>query len=211
MRDGTVDITQNLTMEHEAAAKALRLPLGNGGAFTSIFLSIMDLLKRWPASPMRREVLVVSDGIDRFGGNGPANPYVDETIEMAQKEGVIYSIYANGVGPYARSFWLQNWGQNYLSKVSEETGGQFFFLGYETPVSFAPYLEDLARKLNHQFLLVFLPKPVKKSGLESVRVRTEIRGAQLMAATRVYVPASRGEQEGRVCGLAHSRIWSQFP
>ena len=29
MRDGTVDITQNLTTEHDLAAKALRLPMGN--------------------------------------------------------------------------------------------------------------------------------------------------------------------------------------
>jgi hypothetical protein len=191
MRDGGVDIAQNLTIEHAAAAKALRLPMANGGAFSSIYLSITDLIKRWPESPMRRELLVISDGIDRFGGSGPANPYVDQAIEAAQKAGVIvYSIYASGPGHYSRNFWRLNWGQNYLSQVAEETGGEAFYLGFETPVSFAPYLEELMRRLNHQYLLVFLAKPVKKSGLERVKVRTEIPGVELVAATRVWVPAS---------------------
>jgi hypothetical protein len=191
MRDGGVDIAQNLTSEHAAAAKALRLPMANGGAFSSIYLSITDLIKRWPESPMRRELLVISDGIDRFGGSGPANPYVDQAIEAAQKAGVIvYSIYASGPGHYARNFWRLNWGQNYLSEVAEQTGGEAFYLGFETPVSFAPYLEELMRRLNHQYLLAFLAKPVKKSGLEPVKVRTEIPGVELVAASRVWVPAS---------------------
>lgn len=191
LRDGTVDITQEPTIEHAGAAQSLRLPLGNGGAFSSIYLSISDLIKRWPPSPMRREILVISDGIDRFGGPGPANPYVDTVIEDAQKTGVIiHAIYANGAGHYSRNFWLMNWGQNYLSEIAEETGGESYMLGYQTAVSFAPYLQDLMRRLNHQYLLVFSPKPVKKAGLERVRVKTEIKSVELIAASRAYIPAS---------------------
>src|ERR1700719_2204950 len=60
MRDGTVDITQNLTTEHNLAAKALRLPMGNLGAFASIYLSIHDVIKRWPETPVRRVMVVIS-------------------------------------------------------------------------------------------------------------------------------------------------------
>lgn len=63
-------------------------------------------------------------------------------------------------------------------------------LGYQTAVSFAPYLQDLMRRLNHQYLLVFIPKSVKKAGLERVRVKTEIKSVELIAASRAYVPAS---------------------
>jgi hypothetical protein len=39
------------------------------------------------------QFLMISDGIDRFGGGGPSNPYVDSAIEEAQRAGVIiYSI-----------------------------------------------------------------------------------------------------------------------
>lgn len=190
MRDGTVDIVQNLTTDHAQAAKSLRLPLGNAGAMASPYLSIGDLIKRWPESKVRREMLVVSDGIDRFGGVGPANPYVDTAIEQAQRAGIIlYAIYATGVGHFGHTFWRFNWGQNYLSQMASETGGEAYFLGFETPVSFAPYLEDLTRKLNHQYLLVFLARPQKKAGLQKVKVRTEVSNAELIAADKVWVPA----------------------
>src|SRR5712672_1479197 len=85
MRDGTVDTVQNFTDDHTQAAKALRLPMGNVGAFASPYLSISDLIKRWPESSVRHEILMITDGIDRFGDVGPSNPYVDTAIEQAQK------------------------------------------------------------------------------------------------------------------------------
>jgi hypothetical protein len=172
------------------AAKALWLPLGNVGAFASPYLSLSDLIKRWPESPLRHEVLMITDGIDRFGGVGPANPYVDTAIEQAQKAGVlVHSIFATGVGHFGRMRWPITWGQNYLSEIATETGGQACFMGYETPVSFAPYLEDLSPRLNHQYLLGFLAKPEKKTGLQRVRVGTEVPNVELVVATKVYVPA----------------------
>jgi len=189
MRDGTVDILQNLTGDHALAAKALRLPLGTAGALASPYLSIGDLIKRWPESPVRREILMVSDGIDRFGGVGPTNPYVDTAIEQAQRAGVIiYAIYATGIGHFGHTYWRFFWGQNYLSKVTTETGGEAYFLGYDTPVSFSPYLDDLTRRLTHQYLLTFLAKPGKKPGLQPVKIRTEVPNAELVAADMVYVP-----------------------
>ena len=191
MRDGGVDTVQNFTTDHVQAVKALRLPLGTTAAFASPWLSVGDLISRWPESPMRREILMITDGIDRFGGVGPANPYVDTAIELAQKAGlIIHAIFATGVGHYGRMFWPINWGQNYLSQVASETGGEAYFLGFETPVSFAPYLEDLNRRLNHQYLLVFLAKPGKKSELQPVRPRTEVPNAELVAASKVWVPAA---------------------
>ena len=63
MRNGTVFTVQNLTKDHAAAAKALRLPLGGAGS-TSPYLSISDLMKKWPVSENRREILMITSGID---------------------------------------------------------------------------------------------------------------------------------------------------
>ncbi len=190
MRNGIADILQNPTNDHAQAAKALRLPLGDEGASGSPYFSVLDLFKRWPEGPVRREILMVSDGIDRFGGGGPSNPYVDSAIEEAQRAGVIiYSIYAPGVGHYGHSFWRMNWGQNYLSQISDETGGESYYLGFGAPVSFAPYLEDLSHRLTRQYLLTFLAKPERKAGFQHFKLRTEVPNAELVAADRVYVPA----------------------
>jgi len=47
----------------------------------------------------------------------------------------------------------------------------------------------LSRRLNHQYLLAFLAKPEKKPGLQRVRVKTEVKNVELVAATKVFVPA----------------------
>jgi hypothetical protein len=191
MRNGTVDVVQNLTEDHTKAAKSLRLPFGDAGVNASPYFSVAELIKRWPEAPERREILMVSDGIDRYGPGGTSDPYVDQAVEQAQRGGiVIFSIYIPGAGHFGHSFWRINWGQNYLSQLSDETGGESFYLGSGPPVSFSPYLDDLGRRLLHQYLLTFLAKPVKKSGMQSVKLRTEVSNAELVAADRVFVPAS---------------------
>jgi hypothetical protein len=191
MQNGTARIAQELTNDHVLAAKALRLPLGNPGASASPYFSLGDLIKRWPEGNERREVLMVTDGIDRYWGSGPGNTYVDSVVEQAQRAGVIvFAIYTPGEGHYGHSMWRMNWGQNYLSQVADETGGEAYYLGNGAPVSFAPYLEDITRRLGRQYLLTFLAKPEKKAGMQKVKLQTEVPNAELVSADRVYVPAT---------------------
>jgi hypothetical protein len=192
MQNGTAQVVQNLTSEHALAAKALRLPLGNPGASASPYFSLEDLIKRWPASAERHEVLMITDGIDQYWGSGPDNAYVDTVIEKAQRAGVIvYSIYTPGAGHYGHSYWRTYWAQNYLSQLSDETGGESYYLaGPAPPVTFAPYLEDVTRKLNRQYLLTFTAKPQKKAGMQRIKLQTEVPNAEFVSADRVYVPAT---------------------
>lgn len=192
MQNGIAQVVQNLTTDHAQAAKALRLPLGNPGASASPYFSLEDLIKRWPASEERHEVLMITDGIDRYWGSGPDNVYVDQVIEKAQRAGlIVYSIYTPGVGHYGHSYWRTYWGQNYLAQLSDETGGESYYLiGPAPPVTFAPYLEDMSRKLSRQYLLSFIAKPQKKAGMQRVKVRTEVPNAELISADKVYVPAT---------------------
>jgi|SRR5580692_367793 hypothetical protein len=192
MQNGVAQVMQNLTSDHALAAKALRLPLGNPGANASPYFSLGDLIKRWPENPERREVLMITDGIDRYWGSGPDNAYVDTVIEQAQRAGVIvFTIYTPGEGHYGHSYWRTYWGQNYLSQLSDETGAESYYLiGSAPPVSFAPYLEDMARKLGRQYLLTFIPKPEKKAGMQRVKLQTEVPNAELVSADKVFVPAT---------------------
>jgi hypothetical protein len=190
LRNGTVEIIQNLTPDHARAAKALRLPLGSPGVTPSPFLALSDLIKRWPPSPVRHEVLVVTSGIDPLGG-AVVNPYLDASIEDAQRAGIIvYAIYAPAAGHSGHSPWRLNWGQNHLSQMGEETGGEAYMLGFESLVSFAPYLTEVAEHLAHQYLVTFLATPGNKPSFQAVRLTTEVPNAELVAAGKVYVPAA---------------------
>jgi len=193
MQDGIGRIEQNLTSDHALAAKALRLPMGASGINASPYFSLSDLIKKWPESTARREVLMVSDGIDRYYGSGDLqDPYLAAAIEDAQRAGiVVFVIYTPGVGHYGHSYWQTYWGQIYLSQVADETGAESYYIGFNgAPVTFVPYLDDLAHRFTHQYLLTFTAKPQKKSGLQRVKLMTEVPNADLVSADRVYVPAA---------------------
>ncbi len=192
MQNGVAQIVQNPTSDHAQAAKSLRLPLANAGVSASPYFSLSDLIKRWPESNERHEVLMVSDGIDRVWGSGPDDPYVDSVIEQAQRAGVlVFAIYTPGEGHYGHTYWRINWGQLYLSQVAAETGGESYYIGFSgAPVSFVPYLDNLSERFNRQYLLTFLAKPQKKAGMQKVKLMTEVPNAELVSADRVYVPAS---------------------
>ena len=188
LRNGTVSTIQDFTNDHAAAAKALRLPLGNNGAFGSVYLSISDLIKRWPESKMRRQIVLISDGIDELGSFGVSNPYVDEAVRKAQQSGiVVFAIYTPGFGRHYRSFWRMNLGQTYLSQLTDETGGAAYFLGFQAPVSYTPYLDDINQRLNHQYLLTFAAPAPSKPKLVPIRLRTELPNVELISADQAWV------------------------
>jgi hypothetical protein len=192
MQNGIAKIAQNLTADHAQAAKALRIPMGLRGANGSPYFALSDLAKHWPESNARREVLMVSDGIDLYyGGGDTQDPYLAEAIDDAQRAGILVSvIYTPGVGHFGHSYWQTYWGQLYLAQVADQTGGEAYYIGLTgPPVTFAPYLDDLTQRLNHQYLLTFLAKPQKKAGWQRVRLRTEVPHADLVSADKVYVPA----------------------
>jgi hypothetical protein len=189
LRNGIVEIRQAPTPDHAKAAAALRIPMSSAGTMASPYLSLSDLIKRWPAGSARREVVMITSGDDPLGGIGLMNPYADAASEDAQRAGiVVYAIYTPGIGHAGHSYWRETWGQNHLAQLAEETGAEAYVMGYGPPLSFAPYLEDLAAHLSHQYLLTFLAKPEKKASFQSVRVRTELPNVELIAPSRVYVP-----------------------
>jgi hypothetical protein len=87
MNHGTVDIVQNLTTDHSHAAQTLRVPMWTGGR--SPYLSLSELIKRWPNSSARHEVVLVTSGADSLSGTEPSNPYLDKAIADAQRHGIV--------------------------------------------------------------------------------------------------------------------------
>lgn len=221
MRNAVVTVAQDFTNDHEKVANAVRLPLGSLGASDSPYLSLMSLLSRWPPGKVRREVIMVTDGINRIreypgasnfgppmGPGGPGRipgsspfgapftpmPYISPDVDSAsaasQRAGIIvHTIYAPGVGRAGRNYFELTNGQNSISKLSEETGGESFFLGTQPAVSFQPYFDRIQTVLNSQYYLVFRAKPGKKSEMQRVKISTEVPDVELVSADNVWVPA----------------------
>lgn len=189
--EGRAQEVAAFSADHEAVAKKLRITYGEASASTSLYLSLMDLIAKWPATAPRREVLVIGDGIDRFRGD-PFSPDVPLTIEKAQKAGIIiHTLYAQGAGRAAHNLFRRNYGQMNLAQMTDATGGESFFQGLDTPVSFAPFLDQLDMALHNQYLLTFTTARSQraKGELRNFRVTTEARRAEIAAARQIFVPS----------------------
>jgi VWFA-related protein len=192
-RDGTAMLVQDFTNDHDLAARALRLPLGGGGAFSSPYLALLDLMKRWPSSADRRSILLFSSGIDYFrGGFDPRSSDLDSTIQRAQKQNInIWTIYAPDAGHRGRGFFLATRAQSNLSQLSDETGAESYFLGTGAPVTLKPYFDEISTHLSNQYLLTFKGDGGAKGRFERARVSTELPHVEFLAASQVFLPASK--------------------
>lgn len=195
MHNGTVDIVEHPSGDRTRIAKELRLPMGQGGASPSPYLSLSELIKHWHGNSARREIVMIASGIDPLGGLGPINPYLDAAVADAQRNGiVVYAIYMPEAGHGGHSFFLVNWGQNHLAELTEKTGGEAYMLGLTAPVDFKPYLDQISVHLEHQYAATVMMKPESKAGFRAVRFTTEDPNAAIVAAPRVYV---RAEDDAR--------------
>lgn len=191
MEYGSVRMVQNFTKDREAAGKALRIPMGAAAGGNSPFLALIDVMKHWPESKARHAIFMVSSGIDPLQP-GLTDSYVDNAIEVAQRTGTqISTIYASQEGHFGHSYWRFSRGQDNLSRLAEETGGESYFQGFSTPISFTPFLDMFAQRLGHQYRLTFSIAPGKKASYQKVRLVTEVPDADLVHAGGVFVPAAK--------------------
>lgn len=193
MRNGTAAVTAQFTKDHAAAANGIRLAMGAAGADVNPYESLGDAIKKWPAGGAARRIAVmVSSGIEGLGGGYSSdNPYVNAGIRAALQAGVVvYTVYSPSEGHAGHSLWRTTWGQNFLSQLSDETGGESYAIGFGAPVSFQPFLDSIFEHLKHQYVLTFSARPEQKAGLQPVRIFIPEKNASIAAPDKVYVPAS---------------------
>jgi hypothetical protein len=219
MSNANVQITQDFTADHALAAKAIRLPRGSISSSDSPYLSLISLLKRWPAQKLRREIILVSDGIDRLRGEtGPSSgmgrggrysslaatsmpttsPDTDSASAAAQRAGVIvHGIYSPGVGRFGRNAWEAQLGQSGIGQIADESGGEYFALGLQNAVSFKPYLDRLQKVFDNQYFLVFEAFPKGKGSLQRVKISSNATKTEIAAPDNVWVPALGETDNGK--------------
>jgi VWFA-related protein len=144
--DSTPTIQQNWTNNIDALEAGVnRLRPGGGTAlFDAVYTACRDklLTERGP-EPVRKAMVLISDGDDN-----QSRVYQDEAIKECQRaETIIYSISTNWTPSRGK-------GDDVLTKLSEETGGQVFF---------PPSVEEMTKsftsieeELRSQYSLVYL-------------------------------------------------------
>ena len=193
--NGMARSSQGFTSDYALAAKALHIPVGQVAGGASIYQSLGSLLKHWPHDGNRKAVLLISNGIDLYNGLVESEPTQNITLQQAinsahRRNVTVYSIFANDSMGYSGDLVLLNNGQGCLERLAYETGGKAYFQGNQTPLSFAPYLDKLAKALDHQYLLTFRAQLNSKDHFQPLRVSTEVPGVKLIAPLRVYVPSA---------------------
>jgi hypothetical protein len=188
LQNGMARIAAPLTADRAAVGKALRIPMAEPGIAASPYMGLSDLFKKWPAAEARREVLLISSGADPYYRSFDLqNPYLMTAMDDAVRGAIVVnSIYYAASGHYGHSFFNLNMGQNYLSELAEGTGGEFYWQGLQSPISISPFLKDLERHLNNQYL-VTLDAAGLKTGFNPIRLSTAAP-VSLLAPSRVYLP-----------------------
>jgi VWFA-related protein len=152
--DSTPAIQQDWTNNIDALEAGVnRLRPGGGTAlFDAVYTACRDkLLTERGREPVRKAMVLISDGDDN-----QSRVYQDEAIKECQRaETIIYSISTNWTPSRGK-------GDDVLTKMSEETGGQVFF---------PPSVEEMTKsftsieeELRSQYSLVYTPADFKYNG-----------------------------------------------
>jgi VWFA-related protein len=189
-RNGSAMVAQDFTKDHALAGKALRLPVGNAGAFTSPYLTLQDWMKRWPETGERKSIILFSSGVDYFRGSfDPIDPDLDTTVARAQKQNInIWTIYIPDAGHVGRREFRVFNAQSNLSRLSEETGAESYYLGFGMPVTLKPYFDEIQMHLNNQYLISFVGNGGKKGKFERVRLVSEAPNVEFLTPSEVFLP-----------------------
>jgi len=191
MMNGRAVFVGPLTADHAEVLRALHMPGGSPGSNASPYFCLSDLAKHWPSGDrgVRREVVMVTDGVDNYERRfDPEDPYVESAINDSIRAGlVVYSIYWQNQGIADNTMYADNTGQSLLVEVTEATGGKNLWNGIGNPVSFQPCLEELVRRLDNQYMLGFSARLDGKPGTETLRVKVEGSAVDVTAPKQVFV------------------------
>jgi VWFA-related protein len=152
--DVTPEVTQDFTDNTEALAHGVHelRPGGGTALYDALYYACRDkLLKASKATPVRRAIILLSDGEDN-----QSHVTREEAIEMAQRaEAIVYTISTNVSG-------TKGAGDKILERIADATGGRAFF-----PFQIRDVSDDFAEiqdELRSQYAISYKPADLKKDG-----------------------------------------------
>jgi hypothetical protein len=164
MANGSVRVASPFSTDRDAAAAALRLPMGTAGLSGSPYFCLQDFVKKWPegngGGPAKaRFVMMLTNGVDPYNGStrlgNQDSSYVTAAVSDAQRAGVaVYSIYYRDAG-FRGDPSASLSGQSYLQQVADGTGGESYFEGSGNPVSLTPFLKEFLHSVAETYVATF--------------------------------------------------------
>lgn len=152
--DVTPEVTQDFTDNTEALSVGVRdlRPGGGTAMYDALYFACRDkLLKAQQSGPVRRAIILLSDGDDN-----QSHVTREEAIEMAQRaEVIVYAISTNISGSGSH-------GDKILERIAEATGGRAFFPFQLREVSNA--FSEIQAELRSQYALAYTPEDLAANG-----------------------------------------------
>jgi VWFA-related protein len=152
--DVTPEVTQDFTDNTESLSRGVRLlrPGGGTAMFDALYFSCRDKLLKAPRSgPLRRAIILLSDGEDN-----QSHVTREEAIEMAQRaEVIVYTISTNISG-------MKGKGDKVLERIADATGGRAFFPFQLRDVANA--FAEIQDELRSQYAVSYKPADFRTDG-----------------------------------------------
>jgi Ca-activated chloride channel homolog len=152
--DATPEVAQDFTDNTEALAHGVHelRPGGGTALFDALYFACRDKLLKAPnATPVRRAIILLTDGEDNL-----SHVTREEAIEMAQRaETIVYTISTNITG-------TKGPGDKVLERIADATGGRAFF-----PFQIRDVVNDFTEiqdELRSQYAVSYKPAELKKDG-----------------------------------------------
>jgi hypothetical protein len=187
IHDGTLEIAETPTTDHARVVKALRTP--SGGKVANPYCALSGLIGNWQTKSLRREIVLVSAGIDDTATGAPVCVNAETVIHDAERAAVVvYSLYNPTAGYLSEPWSKVDMGIVNLASVSYETGGEAYFVGHTPTLSIEPFLADITEHLGHQYLVKFRLAPTAQGAFQTIFVDAGTPERELMRPERVWVP-----------------------
>jgi VWFA-related protein len=152
--DVTPEVTQDFTDNTENLSRGVRLlrPGGGTAMFDALYFASRDKLLKAPRSgPLRRAIILLSDGEDN-----QSHVTREEAIEMAQRaEVIVYTISTNISG-------MKGKGDKVLERIADATGGRAFFPFQLRDVANA--FAEIQDELRSQYAVSYKPANFRADG-----------------------------------------------
>jgi VWFA-related protein len=169
--DMRTDILQDFTTDKESVYKALNSLRMPGFRETNLYDALYETLDRVDRIPGRKEILVVTRGIDTF-----SRMNYDKLMKKV-KETPNVTIYAVGTGRvymelldarYGSSMGMRinqldyQMGENLLRNITKATGGQCYFPRFAGELD--GIMKDVTQAVRNQYTLTYRPTNAKLDG-----------------------------------------------